>query len=48
MAFLPGFAQMVYPEADHGFMHDGGERYDPESAPDAWNRLLDFFSQHLD
>jgi carboxymethylenebutenolidase len=38
---------VVYPDADHGFMRDGSENYDPESAADAWPRMLAFFGEHL-
>lgn len=38
---------IVYPEAGHGFMRDGSDDYHPESARDAWRRLLDFFAVHL-
>ena len=42
-----GDAIVVYPEAGHGFMRDGSPDYHPESAGDAWRRLLAFFAQHL-
>jgi carboxymethylenebutenolidase len=42
-----GDAVVVYPGADHGFMRDGSESYDPESAADAWSRMLDFFATNL-
>ena len=42
-----GDAVVVYPGADHGFMRDGSESYDAESAADAWSRMLAFFGQHL-
>jgi carboxymethylenebutenolidase len=38
---------VVYPNADHGFMRDGSESYDPESAADAWSRMLEFFATNL-
>jgi dienelactone hydrolase len=28
-------------------MRDGSESYDPESAADAWSRMLAFFADHL-
>lgn len=40
-------AVQVYPEAGHGFMRDGSPDYHPESATDAWRRLLEFFARHL-
>jgi carboxymethylenebutenolidase len=42
-----GDAVVVYPGADHGFMRDGSENYDPDSAADAWSRMLDFFATNL-
>jgi len=42
-----GDAVVVYPGADHGFMRDGSENYDPESAADAWTRMLAFFADNL-
>jgi carboxymethylenebutenolidase len=38
---------VVYPEAGHGFMRDGSDAYDDVAATDAWQRLLDFFAEHL-
>jgi dienelactone hydrolase len=29
-------------------MRDGSESYDPESAADAWSRMLEFFATNLD
>jgi len=42
-----GDAVVVYPGADHGFMRDGSDSYDPESAADAWTKMLAFFGEHL-
>jgi carboxymethylenebutenolidase len=42
-----GDAVVVYPGADHGFMRDGSESYDPDSAADAWSRMLEFFATNL-
>jgi carboxymethylenebutenolidase len=42
-----GDAVVVYPGADHGFMRDGSESYDPEAAADAWTKMLAFFGEHL-
>jgi carboxymethylenebutenolidase len=42
-----GDAVVVYPGADHGFMRDGSENHDPESAADAWSRMLEFFATNL-
>jgi carboxymethylenebutenolidase len=38
---------VVYDDADHGFMRDGSPSYHPTAAPDAWQRTLAFFDQHL-
>jgi carboxymethylenebutenolidase len=38
---------VVYPGAEHGFMRDGSDSYDEDSATDAWRRLLGFFAEHL-
>ena len=38
---------IVYPHATHGFMRDGSESFDQESADDAWARTLAFFGEHL-
>jgi carboxymethylenebutenolidase len=38
---------IVYPEATHGFMRDGSESFDQESADDAWARTLSFFGEYL-
>ena len=37
---------VVYPEAGHGFMHEGNEP-DAAAANDAWPKLLAFFNEHL-
>jgi carboxymethylenebutenolidase len=42
-----GDAVVVYPGADHGFMRDGSDSYDPSAAADAWERMLAFFGEHL-
>ena len=33
----------VYPEAQHGFNADYRPSYDPDSARDAWAKMLAFF-----
>jgi carboxymethylenebutenolidase len=38
---------VVYEPANHGFMRDGSDSYHAESAADAWERLLAFFTHHL-
>jgi carboxymethylenebutenolidase len=42
-----GNSVVVYAGADHGFMRDGSESYDPDSAADAWSRTLAFFATNL-
>jgi carboxymethylenebutenolidase len=39
--------QMVLYQADHTFMRDDGDRWDPECADYAWSELINFFSQEL-
>lgn len=34
-------------DADHGFVNDGGPRYDAEATEASWQLSLDFFSRHL-
>jgi len=36
-----------YPDADHGFHCDARDVYHPESAADAWQRTLEWFTTHL-
>jgi len=38
---------VVYEDAEHGFMRDGSPNYHETAAPDAWQRTLAFFAQHL-
>ena len=42
-----GDAVVVYDDADHGFMRDGSPSYHATAAPDAWQRALTFFGEHL-
>lgn len=37
----------MYPKARHGFHNDSTSRYDKEQAELAWQRTIEFFSQHL-
>ena len=38
----------IYPNADHGFFNDQRpEVYNEEAAKDAWQRVLEFFREHL-
>ena len=38
---------IVYEDAEHGFMRDGSASYHETAAPDAWQRTLAFFAEHL-
>jgi len=38
---------VVYEDAQHGFMRDGSDTYHETAAPDAWQRMLAFFEEHL-
>lgn len=38
---------LLYP-ADHTFMRDDGDRWDPDCADQAWRELIDFFRKELD
>jgi carboxymethylenebutenolidase len=38
---------VVYEDARHGFMRDGSDTYHETAAPEAWQRMLAFFDQHL-
>ncbi|MDR3650495.1 MAG: dienelactone hydrolase family protein [Acidimicrobiales bacterium] len=40
-------ATVVYPEAGHGFMRDGSNRYNQAASVDAWSRMLRFFTEQL-
>jgi len=35
------------PDANHAFFNDTGDRYDATAAADAWQRVQDWFTQHL-
>ena len=41
------FETIIYPDTDHAFHNDTGERYNAEAARDAWGRTLAWFGQHL-
>ena len=48
VADAPVEAEVVrYAEADHGFNCDERASFHPESAADAWSRMLAFFAAHL-
>jgi carboxymethylenebutenolidase len=37
----------IYPGAQHSFFNDQGPRYNEQAAQDAWERVLAFFSEHV-
>jgi carboxymethylenebutenolidase len=37
----------MYPGVNHGFHNDTTPRYDAEAAALAWQRTVDFFTEHL-
>ncbi len=41
------FEKVVYPDADHAFNNDTGQRYNPQAANDAWARTLAWFDQYV-
>jgi carboxymethylenebutenolidase len=41
------FAKIIYPNADHAFHNDTGQRYNAEAAMDAWSRTLAWFQQYM-
>ncbi|MGB7543568.1 MAG: dienelactone hydrolase family protein [Burkholderiales bacterium] len=41
------FRKIVYPEVDHAFHNDTGERYNAEAARAAWNETLAWFGKYL-
>lgn len=41
------FDLVTEPDADHAFFNDTGQRYNRTAAANAWERLRDWFSQHL-
>jgi carboxymethylenebutenolidase len=41
------FEKIIYPNADHAFHNDTGQRYNPEAARDAWARTLEWFGRYL-
>ncbi len=49
LARSPGKGQMiVYPGASTGFFNDELPTYHPQAAADAWQKMLDFLSEHLE
>ena len=41
------FEKIIYPDAEHAFFNDTGQRYKADAAADAWERLLDWLRRHL-
>lgn len=41
------YTYRIYDGAGHAFMNDQGERYNPEAAADAWQRMVDFLRTHI-
>jgi carboxymethylenebutenolidase len=41
------FRKIVYPDVDHAFYNDTGERYNAEAAQAAWSEALAWFSKYL-
>jgi carboxymethylenebutenolidase len=45
--FNKSFEYKIYDDAQHAFFNDTGDRYDPESAKDAWAQTLAFLKKHV-
>jgi carboxymethylenebutenolidase len=41
------YEKVIYPNADHAFHNDTGQRYNPEAAQDAWRRTLEWFGRYV-
>jgi len=41
------FEKVIYPNSDHAFFNDTGQRYAPEASRQAWARMLSWFQQYL-
>lgn len=41
------YEKVIYPNADHAFNNDTGQRYNPQAAQDAWERSLAWFDQYV-
>jgi len=42
------YRQYIYPETQHGFHNDTTPRYDEAAAALAWQRTVEFFTEHLE
>lgn len=45
--FGKDYVLKVYPDAGHGFFCDKRSDYNCSAAEDAWQKLIQFFQQHL-
>lgn len=41
------YEKVIYPNADHAFHNDTGQRYNPQAARDAWRRTLEWFGRYV-
>jgi len=41
------YQKIIYPDVDHAFHNDTGQRYNAEAAQAAWAETLAWFEQHL-
>ena len=41
------YEKIIYPNADHAFNNDTGQRYNPEAAKDAWEHTLAWFEKYV-
>lgn len=41
------YEKMIYPNTDHAFHNDTGQRYNADAAQDAWAKTLAWFDQYL-
>jgi carboxymethylenebutenolidase len=41
------YEKIIYPNTDHAFHNDTGQRYNPEAAQDAWAKTIAWFDQYL-
>jgi carboxymethylenebutenolidase len=41
------YEKVIYPNTDHAFHNDTGQRYNEEASRDAWGRTMDWFTKYL-
>jgi carboxymethylenebutenolidase len=41
------YEKIIYPDSDHAFFNDTGDRYNPAAAQDAWMQMLAWFQQYV-